>query len=83
MIRAISDTKLEDFSDGFPVKGSVAVTQEKSRMQGPAKRIALTKRQREIYEFLRDKITIEATARLFGKSDSISVFVLPTVSCVI
>ncbi len=56
MIRAISDTKLEDFSDGFPVKGSVAVTQEKSRMQGPAKRIALTKRQREIYEFLRDKI---------------------------
>ena len=43
MIRAISDAKLDNFPDGVPVRGSAAVTQEKSRMPGPAKRIALTK----------------------------------------
>ena len=56
MIRAISDSMSENYLDGTKVNGSVFAAQGKNRMAGSTKRIALTKRQREIYEFLRDKI---------------------------
>ncbi len=56
MINALSDSMSEDYSDSIRSNGSTSVTQGKTRMQSPTKRIALTKRQREIYEFLRDKI---------------------------
>lgn len=56
MIRAISDSMSENYLDGTKANGSVFVAQGKNRMAGSTKRIALTKRQREIYEFLRDKI---------------------------
>jgi repressor LexA len=56
MIKALTDSTSENYPDRIRSNGSTSVTQEKSRMQSPTKRIALTKRQREIYEFLRDKI---------------------------
>ncbi len=56
MIRAISDSMTEEYSVGFNSNGSGSVAQGKNRMAASTKRIALTKRQREIYEFLRDKI---------------------------
>jgi repressor LexA len=56
MIRAISDSMSENYLDGTKANGPVFVAQGKNRMAGSTKRIALTKRQREIYEFLRDKI---------------------------
>jgi len=56
MIRAISDSMTEEYSVGINSNGSGSVAQGKNRMAASTKRIALTKRQREIYEFLRDKI---------------------------
>ena len=61
MIKAIEDFTSEDFTSedyqsSVQSNGSTSVIQGKTRMQSPTKRIALTKRQREIYEFLRDKI---------------------------
>ncbi len=56
MIKAIADYTSDDYQGRIPLNGSTSVIQEKTRMQSPTKRIALTKRQREIYEFLRDKI---------------------------
>ncbi len=56
MIRAISDSTSENYLDDTKASSSVFAAQGKNRMAGSTKRIALTKRQREIYEFLRDKI---------------------------
>lgn len=56
MISAISDSKSKNGQDSNTSNGSAFAAQGKNRMAGSAKRIALTKRQREIYEFLRDKI---------------------------
>ena len=56
MIKAITDSMSDEYPDSIRSNGSTTVIQGKTRMQSPTKRIALTKRQREIYEFLRDKI---------------------------
>ena len=56
MIRAISDSESDHHQDSLPLPGAISVSQGNNRMPVPTKRISLTKRQREIYEFLRDKI---------------------------
>lgn len=57
MIKAIADSISDNYQDDvFTKKTDSFVSQEKNRMLSSTKRIALTKRQREIYEFLRDKI---------------------------
>ena len=74
MIRAISDSMSENYQGGISSGGSGSASQEKKRMSGPTKRIALTKRQREIYEFLRDKIINRGygpTVREIGQQFSI------------
>ncbi len=57
MIKAMSDLVSQNHSDGvFSSRNEAPASQEKNRMPNSTKRITLTKRQREIYEFLRDKI---------------------------
>lgn len=74
MIRAISDSMSDNLQGSISSGGAGTASQEKKRMSGPTKRIALTKRQREIYEFLRDKIINRGygpTVREIGQQFSI------------
>ena len=56
MIRAISDSMSENYPDRISFERIRLCDSGKESNASPTKRIALTKRQREIYEFLRDKI---------------------------
>jgi len=57
MIKAMSDLIPTNYADGTrSSRNDTPASQEKNRMPNSTKRVTLTKRQREIYEFLRDKI---------------------------
>lgn len=57
MIKAASDTLVINRATGERGVGRSSFAQnERSGMSGTGKKVSLTKRQREIYEFLRDKI---------------------------
>ena len=57
MIKAASEIVISNRASVTQAAGSGSLAQhERSGMSGTVKKISLTKRQREIYEFLRDKI---------------------------